>query len=79
MQDRTGSLTRVEPVTMTIACVEDRNGEFGHIGRVNAVAAELKRFGKKQPGSIVVRERRDSFLIGEVEVSMSNGFDGEGQ
>lgn len=58
-RDRTGERRRVEPVSVTVAVVVDGTGEFEHLGRVNSVAAELKRFGKSRPGSIVVEERRE--------------------
>lgn len=58
-RDRTGAVNRVEPVCVTVAVVVDENGDFEHIGRVNSVAAELKRFGKSRPGSLVVEERRE--------------------
>jgi len=58
-RDRTGESRRVAPVGVTVAVVVDSTGEFEHLGRVNSVAAELKRFGKSRPGSIVVEERRE--------------------
>lgn len=58
IMDRTGSARHIPPVSVTVAVVVDRNAECGHIGRLNAAAAELKQFGKNQTGSVVVRERR---------------------
>jgi len=57
-KDRTGNVNRVPMVSLTVAMVLDETGAYGHIGKLNDVAAELKRYGKSQPGSIVVNERR---------------------
>ena len=59
VRDRTGHSRRFPPVSLTVAVVEERSGQLGHIGRLNALAAELKQFGKSRPGSAVVRDRRD--------------------
>ena len=67
IQDRSGTVRRMPPVSVTVAVVIDRQGDLEHIGQVNAVATELKRYGKTQAGSIVVEERRDT--AGEEEVS----------
>jgi len=72
-QDRTGTIRHMAPVTVTVALVVDRTGELGHVGRVNAIAAELKRFGKSQAGSIVVEERRESQA--EEELVLDGGPD----
>jgi PleD family two-component response regulator len=71
IQDRTGTIRRMPPVTVTVALVVDREGEFGHIGRINAVAAELKRFGKAQAGSVVVEERRDAKVAENVVLNVA--------
>ncbi len=70
IQDRGGSIRRMPPVGVTVAVVIDRNGDYGHIGRVNAVAAELKKYGKSLPGSVVVRERRDVQADDETSVAV---------
>ena len=71
IRDRTGTIRRMPPVSVTVAVVIDRQGELEHIGQVNAVAAELKRFGKTQAGSIVVEERREV----PTEEEVSHGSD----
>ncbi|MBU0742253.1 response regulator [bacterium] len=58
LPDRGGDSKRFPPVSLTAAAISDRDGRFGHVGRLNAVAAELKQYGKAQPGSVVVAERR---------------------
>ncbi|NTV04318.1 hypothetical protein HGA89_05325, partial [bacterium] len=56
--DRTGRLRRFPPVSLTVAVVVEQQGQEGHVGRLNAVAAELKKYGKSLPGSQIVHERR---------------------
>jgi len=58
LPDRGGESKRFPPVSLTVAMITDRDGRFGHVGRLNAVAAELKQYGKTLPGSVVVTERR---------------------
>jgi DNA-binding response OmpR family regulator len=58
VRDRTGHTRSFPPVSVTVALVEERNHQLGHLGRLNAQAAELKQFGKSRPGSTLVRERR---------------------
>lgn len=79
IRDRTGDVRRVEPVSVTVAVVVDANGEFEHLGRVNSVAAELKRFGKSRPGSTVVEERREAVATAwsPAIVGAEPGTDGE--
>jgi PleD family two-component response regulator len=59
VRDRTGHARRFPPVSLTVALVEERAGQLGHLGRLNALAAELKQFGKSRPGSTIVQERRE--------------------
>lgn len=77
IQDRTGTVRRMPPVTVTVALVIDRLGELTHIGQVNAVATELKRFGKTQPGSVVVEERRETAADEELTVDVAADVDGK--
>jgi len=71
-EDRTGDIRKVALVSVTVAVVVDHEGTFEHIGRVNDVAVELKRFGKSHQGSIVVEERRDP-AAPEVMVGIVSG------
>jgi PleD family two-component response regulator len=66
--DRTGSITHVPPVSVTIAMVLDESGSYGHVGKLNSVAAELKKYGKSKSGSVVITERRGSELSESVLV-----------
>ena len=58
LPDRQGQLRRFPPVALTIIVVVDRDGSYRHPGQLQAVVAELKRYGKQQPGDIVVQDRR---------------------
>ncbi len=56
--DRADSLKKFPPVSVTIAVIIDTAGRFGHVGSINAVMAELKKYGKSLAGSVVVHDRR---------------------
>lgn len=75
--DRTGCITHVPPVSVTIAMVLDENGTYGHVGKLNAVAAELKKYGKAQEGSVVISERRLNEQREAVEASKQLGDESE--
>jgi len=45
-------------LAVTIAVVDNVRGRELHVRRLADVAAELRRYGKSRPGSIVVTERR---------------------
>jgi PleD family two-component response regulator len=45
-------------ITLTIAMIVDAQGRFTHMAQLSDVVAELKRYGKTQQGSVVVKERR---------------------
>ena len=70
LPDRRGDSCRFPPVSLTAAVITDIDGRFAHVGRVNAVAVELKQYGKKQPGSVVVTERRGTEGADELVVSI---------
>ncbi len=70
LPDRRGDSCRLPPVSLTAAVITDIDGRFAHVGRVNAVAVELKQYGKKQPGSVVVTERRGTEGADELVVSI---------
>ena len=70
LPDRRGDSRRFPPVSMTVAVITDGDGRFSHVGRVNAVATELKQYGKSQPGSVVVTERRNAEDGAETVVSI---------
>jgi diguanylate cyclase (GGDEF)-like protein len=58
VRDRQGKLTRFPIITLTIAAVHHAGRSFRHVGEICDVSAELKQYGKRQEGSVVVWERR---------------------
>jgi CheY-like chemotaxis protein len=56
--NRRGEPERFPLMSLTIAAVPSERYELSHTAELNDLAAELKRFGKSQKGSIVVHERR---------------------
>jgi diguanylate cyclase (GGDEF)-like protein len=58
--NRKGQLERYPVMSVTVAAVACEGRKFSHLAQVSDVAAELKRLGKQQKGSIVVWDRRES-------------------
>ncbi len=58
--NRKGELERSPLMTVTVAAVSTESRSFTHTAQVADVAAELKRLGKQQPGSIIIWDRRES-------------------
>jgi len=56
--NRQNVLTKIPLMTVTIAGVTSIGRVITHIGQLSDIAAELKRYGKSRPGSVVVWERR---------------------
>lgn len=57
-KDRKGNIATFPIMCLTIAAVSNAERGFAHIGEISQAAAELKKFGKKEVGSIVVWDRR---------------------
>ncbi len=60
VENRQSQIERFPLLSVTIALVESDRYHIDHIAMLNDIVAELKRHGKQQPGSVVVRERRQS-------------------
>jgi len=58
VENRQGKLERFPLMSLTIAAVSSDGKCFTHVAQISDVAAELKKYGKKQPGSVVVWDRR---------------------
>ena len=56
--NRGGRREMVPLLALTVAVVENVRGRELHVRRLADLAAELRRYGKSRPGSIVVTERR---------------------
>ena len=53
-------MKRFPLITLTVALVSDAGGRFEHPAELSDTMAELKRYGKTMPSSVVVRERRSA-------------------
>lgn len=73
---RTGETVEAGLITLTIALIEDVQQHSDHPAALSDALAELKRHGKQQPGSVLVKERRTaeatSALIGASEQPRDN-------
>jgi diguanylate cyclase (GGDEF)-like protein len=58
VENRRGEVERFQFMTLTVAIVSSTRYAIDHYARLSDVASELKRYGKTQGGSTVVRERR---------------------
>jgi diguanylate cyclase (GGDEF)-like protein len=57
-KDRQGNLLQFPIMTVTVAAVSNRSKAVAHVGQISRAATELKDYGKKQNGSVVIWERR---------------------
>lgn len=57
-KDRQGNVKQFGVMSITVAVVRNHDKQFAHIGELSQAAAELKSYGKKESGSVVVRDRR---------------------
>ncbi len=60
IKDRLGRENRVPLMSLTVALVENSGESMKHFAQVSDIASELKKYGKKMMGSVLVRERRQS-------------------
>lgn len=60
IKDRLGRENRVPLMSLTVALVENSGESMKHFAQVSDIASELKKYGKKMLGSVLVRERRQS-------------------
>lgn len=58
--NRKGELERYPLMTLTVAAVSNDARCFTHVAEVSDITAELKNFGKSQPGNVIVWDRRVS-------------------
>ena len=58
IENRRGEVERFPLVSVTIAMVETARYDIEHVAMLNDVVAELKKLGKQQPGSVIIRDRR---------------------
>mgnify|MGYP001828104844 CR=1 FL=1 len=75
IENRSGRTERFPLITVTLALVQGVGEHYDHPAKLSDTMAELKRYGKTKPHSVVVRERRTS---GETPELISTGADGNG-
>ncbi len=73
VKGRNGMAMRFPLITLTVALVDRMEGRYHHPAELSDALAELKRYGKSKPFSVVVRERRvsDGKDAGELVVAAS--------
>src|SRR5262249_34821841 len=60
VENRRFQMERFPLVSVTIALVETDRYQIDHIAMLNDIVADLKKRGKRIPGSVVVRDQRTS-------------------
>ena len=63
---RTGAVERMPLITLTVALINDVAGRYRHSVEMSDALAELKSYGKRRKGSVVVEERRASGGVSEL-------------
>jgi diguanylate cyclase (GGDEF)-like protein len=58
VENRNGMVERFPLISVTVAVVPNAAGHFEHPAELSDTLAELKKYGKATPHSVVVRERR---------------------
>ena len=62
VRNRQGEIARVTLMSITIALVMSTDNKINHFAEINDIASELKKYGKKVKGSVVIRERRNDII-----------------
>ena len=63
VKNRQGEVHRIPVMSVTIALVVSSDTNVQHFAEINDYASELKKYGKKVKGSVVVKERRHDQII----------------
>jgi diguanylate cyclase (GGDEF)-like protein len=58
VRNRQGEIARVSLMSITIALVVSTDNSINHFAEINDIASDLKKYGKKMKGSVVIKERR---------------------
>jgi PleD family two-component response regulator len=58
VRNRQGDIARVSLMSITIALVVSADNKINHFAEINDIASDLKKYGKKMKGSVVIKERR---------------------
>jgi diguanylate cyclase (GGDEF)-like protein len=62
VRNRQGETARVTLMSITIALVVSTENKIEHFAEINDIASELKKYGKKVKGSVVIKERRNDAI-----------------
>jgi len=62
VRNRQGELARISLMSITIALVLSTDNNIEHFAEINDIASELKSYGKKIKGSVVIKERRQDII-----------------
>ena len=62
VRNRQGEIARISLMSITIALVLSADNKIEHFAEINDIASELKRYGKKIKGSVVIKERRQDVV-----------------
>lgn len=65
VRNRTGEIERFPLLSLTVAAVNNVQREILHVAQASDIAAEVKRYGKKRPGSVYVEDRRGRIWVAE--------------
>ncbi len=71
VENRAGARERFPLISLTVALIPGVHGRFTHPAELSDTLAELKKYGKATPRSVVVRERRQR--AGDPELILSGG------
>lgn len=58
VRNRQGEIARISLMSVTVALVVSTDNKIAHFAEINDIASELKKYGKKMKGSVVIKERR---------------------
>ena len=78
IRNRSGKTERFPLITLTLALVDGGPERFEHPAKLSDTMAELKRFGKSKPHSVVVRDRRTTGENPEL-ITVGSGDDDAGR
>jgi diguanylate cyclase (GGDEF)-like protein len=58
VRNRQGEMAKISLMSITIALVVSNDNKIHHFAEINDIASDLKTYGKKMKGSVVIKERR---------------------
>lgn len=62
VRNRQGEIARITLMSITIALVMSKDNNIQHFAEINDIASELKKYGKRIKGSVVIKERRQDVI-----------------